>query len=164
MNVVEVAPVGIVTVVGTFAARDDELIATLAPGDTAGAVSATVHVDAAGAVRVTGMQEKPFKAGVCWMVTVPPLPDTVKEDPAGSAAEVLGSWTAVELLVVDDDSVKETLATTPLEIVVEFRPHRTQLNTPEPPLQETDLFAALAAGPTATLANEKSTEEYDRVQ
>jgi hypothetical protein len=61
--------------------------------------------------------------------------------------------------VVDGDSVRDTVATIPFEIAEEFRPHRTQFEMPGTLLQETNLLAAVAIGPAATLANEKSTGE-----
>ena len=65
LKVVEVAPVGTVTVGGTLAAAEDELSVTVAPGASAGADSATRQLDAAGGVTETGMHAKPFKWGCC---------------------------------------------------------------------------------------------------
>jgi hypothetical protein len=58
--------------------------------------------------------------------------------------------------VVEDDNVKDTFATIPLEIAVEFRPHRTHFTMPGPLLQAIDLFAVVATGPKVTVADEKS--------
>ncbi|SRR5579864_2129873 len=59
--------------------------------------------------------------------------------------------------------LKVMVAITPLPIVVSLRPNNTQLEAPEPVLQDTDLLAAVAAGPAATLIDVKSTDEYAMV-
>lgn len=160
LNGMEVAPGGTVTADGTTAAVEDELSAMVAPDPDAGAVSATVQVETPGGVTDTGLQVKPFKPPVCGIVTVAPLPEADKDAAAGSVAPVFGSWITEAVLLVEGDTVRDTVATTPLEIAEEFRPHRTQLDTPGTLLlQETNLPAALADGPAATLADEKSIGE-----
>jgi hypothetical protein len=159
LKAVEVAPGGIVTVGGMIAAGEDELSMMVAPGANAGAVSATWQLEAPGGVIKTGVHVKPFKAGVCVMVTVPPVPDVAKEAPDASAAAPSENWTADDVLVVELDKVRETFATTPFEIGVAFRSHRTQCEVPGMLLQENDLLAPVATGPAVTLADEKSAGE-----
>ena len=60
---------------------------------------------------------------------------------------------------MERDRVNVTVATTPLDICVEFIPHRTQVERPLPALHETDLLAAVAAPPAAMLIAEKSAGE-----
>src|SRR5579864_4618933 len=143
LNVAEVAPCGIVIVVGKFAAAEDEFSVIVAPEAGAGAVSATRQLEALGGVIETGLHEKPFKPNVCWMVTIPPLLDAGKEDPTASDATAFESRTADDVFVVDLDKVKDTLATTPFEIEVLLKPHSTQWEAPGTLLQKADLLAAI---------------------
>ena len=56
-------------------------------------------------------------------------------------------------------TVKETVATTPFEMGVAFRPYKTHIDVPGVPVHETALFAAAAAGPGCTMTDEKSVVE-----
>lgn len=160
MKVVEVAPVGTVTVGGTLAAAEVELIVTVVPGASAGADSATRQLDAAGGVNETGVHVKPFKWGCCWIITAVPLPSADKEAPAPLAAPALENWIAEDVFVVVLDNPKDTLAITPFGTVVAFKPHSTQFEMPGTLLsQETDLFAAIAMGAAPTAIEEKSAGE-----
>jgi hypothetical protein len=163
LNTVEVAPGGIVTVGGMIAAGEDERSMIVAPGANAGAVSATWQLEALGGVIKIGVHVNPFKAGVCMMVTIPALAEVANDAAIGSAALASENWTADDVLVVELDKVRETFATTPFEIGVAFRPHRTQCEVPGMLLQEIDLLAVVATGPAVTLADEKSAGEYTRV-
>jgi hypothetical protein len=135
----------------------------VAPDADAGAVRETVQVELAGGVTDTGKHTKPFKLGSCRIVTIDPMPDNGNDAPAVFAPETFASWTTDVVLLVDGDNTIDTVATTPFEIAEVLRPHRTQVELPGPLLQEIDLFAPLAAGPTAQLADEKSVAEYARV-
>ena len=159
LNAVDVAPAGIVTVGGTVAEPADEAKAIVAPEAGAGAVNATLHVDPAGGVTDIGRQVKPFKPGGCWIVTRAPLLEVNNDVPVESAASGFESWTAEAVFVVEGDTVRDTVATTPLEIAKEFRPQRTQCEAPGRRLQLIDLKAPTAIGPALTLADEKSTCE-----
>ena len=89
LNEADVAPWGITTLDGKFAAADDELSTTVAPDASAGAVKFTRQLDAFGGTTETGRQVKPFKWGCCWMVTIDPVPTAAKDVAAGSAAVAL---------------------------------------------------------------------------
>ena len=60
------------------------------------------------------------------------------------------------MLCVAPDTVRFTVATTPLGIAIEFNPHNTHVEVPEPLLQESDLFEGVLA---LMLTDEKSTAE-----
>jgi hypothetical protein len=160
LNAVEVPPAEIVTVDGTLAAAEDELRVIVAPGPGAGAVRATLQIDAPGGVTETGLHEKPFRPGVWMIVTVPLLLDAGSAAATESDAATFENWTADDVFLVELDNVKDMLATTPFEIVVVFMPHKTQFEIPGMSLlQETDLFAVIAIGPAPTPMEEKSTGE-----
>ena len=94
------------------------------------------------------------------MVTTVPFPSAGKEPPAPSAAPVMENCTVEDVFEVELDSVNDTLATTPFEMGVAFRPHSTQFDTPgRLLLQETDLFAAIAMDAAPTFTEEKSVGE-----
>jgi hypothetical protein len=61
--------------------------------------------------------------------------------------------------VVEVETVREMVATTPLGIVASFKPDNTHLETPELVAHVTDLFAAVATGPAAIVIDEKSAVE-----
>jgi hypothetical protein len=73
-----------------------------------------------------------------------------------STDPAFASWSNEEVSVVAFETVKDTVATTPSEIVEGLRPQTTHRATPAKLLQESDLFEAVAAGPKATEADEKS--------
>lgn len=54
------------------------------------------------------------------------------------------------------DSVKDIVASTPLEMADVFSPQTMQVVVPTPLLQESDLFAPVAAGPADAVAELKS--------
>jgi hypothetical protein len=137
----------------------DELRLTVAPLLPAAALIATVQVDTAGAISETGLQVKPFRAGVCAMVTTPPVAEADIAAAVGLAAEGLETWTAEEVCSVDDNTFSATVATTPLGTVPEPSPHSMQCKVPVWLSHETDLLAWVAAGPAVTFADEKSDEE-----
>jgi hypothetical protein len=61
--------------------------------------------------------------------------------------------------VVEAETVREMVATTPLGIVVSFKPDNTHREIPALVAQVTDLFAPVATGPAATAIDEKSAVE-----
>jgi len=61
---------------------------------------------------------------------------------------------------VDDETVSVIVAITPLPIMFSLIPKSRQLPDPALALQETDLLAAVAAGPASTLMEVKSAAEY----
>jgi len=135
---------------------EDELNSTVAPPLGAATVNATVQDDPAGGVTDIGLHEKPFNPDGCRIVTVPSLVKVDKDVPVESADPAFASWSNEEISVVVFETVKDTVATTPSEMAVGFRPQTTHLATPAKLLQESDLFAAVATGPNATEADEKS--------
>ena len=61
--------------------------------------------------------------------------------------------------MVEEDTVREMVATTPLGIVPAFNPDTMHLEIPALVAQVTDLLAPVAAGPAAIVSEEKSTVE-----
>ena len=90
---------------------------------------------------------------------MPPLAVRAIRFPAGSVAEGLVIWTAEDVSVVEGETARVTVAITPLLMVFSLIPKSRQLYAPETALQDTDLPAAVAAGPAATLMDVKSTVE-----
>lgn len=76
-----------------------------------------------------------------------------------AAAAPLASWTADDVLSVDGEIVRATVATTPFETVLELIPQSTHVELPELLLQVISLPAAVAAAPGVTVADVKSTVE-----
>lgn len=95
----------------------------------------------------------------CTIVTVLPAAEVVNAELSRAAADPLVSETTDDVLVVDPESVSATDARTPFEIEEEFTPQITQVEVPLPLLHDTCLPAAVAAAPTVTLADVKSTVE-----
>jgi hypothetical protein len=133
-----------------------ELSAIVAPPLGAADVKATVQVVVAGGVSDTALHENPFRAN--WViVTVPPVVDNDSDEPVPSEAPLLFvNCSGEEVFFVVLDTVRETVATIPLAIGVEFSPMSTQVVEPAPLLQKRDLFVS---EPTANVADEKSTVE-----
>jgi hypothetical protein len=92
-------------------------------------------------------------------VTVLPLVVVDSAVLSRAAAEPLVSWTTDDVSSVDGAIVSPTVATTPLEIVLELIPQSTHLELPELLLQVICLPAAVAAAPAVTVAEVKSTVE-----
>lgn len=67
---------------------------------------------------------------------------------------------ADDVSVVELDSVRARVATTPLAMVLAFIPDTTQLETPAVLLQVIDFPAAVAAAPAATTRLPKSLVKY----
>lgn len=163
VNVPEVDPCGMVRVDGMPAPAGDEVSVTVSPPLGAAEDNWTVHVAVDGGVIDTELQENPFKPSAV-IVTVPTVADIGNlEPPASDASVVVVSWSDEEVSVVELDTVSDTVATTPLAIVVALGPDRTQITDPGCGLHDRDLFAAVAAGPAENVAAEKSAVEYLRV-
>ncbi len=106
---------------------------------------------------MSGVHEKPFNPG--WKVTVPLLVEVESGSAIALAATALVIWTSDDAAVVEADAVKDTTATTPLEIAALFRPDATQVIDPAVLLQDNVLLAAVAADPAVKVATEKSVVE-----
>ncbi len=156
-KVVEVAPCGTVTVGEMLTSAGDELRLMVAPPLPGAVVSATEQVDPADGLIEIGLQVKPFKLGVCRMVTVPLLVNVDNGVPVALADVPFMSWTEEEVSWVDEDKVRVTVAMTAFVIVVSFRPHKRHMAVPVAYSQEIDLFAT--AGPAASATEEKSVVE-----
>ena len=61
--------------------------------------------------------------------------------------------------VVEVETVRERVATVPFGMVAPFSPDTMHLKIPALLAQVTDLFAPVATGPAAIVADEKSTVE-----
>ncbi len=121
-------------------------------------VSATLQVADAGATSVTGLQVNPFNAGGL-MPMLAPAVEVVTEVPAKSAAAPLASCTGDDVAVVELDTVRETVATTPFEIAMSFNPYMTHVSVPGALLHVIPLFELAPAVPSWTLMDEKSAVE-----
>ena len=134
VNVVDVAPCAIVTLDGILTTAGDALSATTTPPLGAANVRATVHVAVAGGVMVNGLQENPFSpSGI--IVTVPPVVDTVIDEPEGFDASLLANCSDDDVSVVKLDTPKDTVATTPLPMGVASGPESTHVIEPAVVLQ-----------------------------
>jgi hypothetical protein len=91
---------------------------------------------------------------------LPPVPETAREVPSASAPTRLPSDRGtVKLLVAE--SVIVTTATTPLLIVLAFRPEATHIVDPLVVLQVIVFPAAVRAGPAAKAMVVTSVGEYE---
>lgn len=155
-NVPDVAPCPIVSVEGTLAPAD-EPNAIVAPPLNAAEVRLTVQVDPPDGVMERGLHERLFNLGAWRMVTVPPDNDAVSGAPVGLAIIPFCSCTEEDVLVVEADNSKVMEASVPLGTVESLMPHIRHVAAPGVFVHESDLLAA--AGPAATLAEEKSAVE-----
>ena len=159
-NVVEREPCGTVAVEGMPTSAGDAFKLMVAPPLPGAEVRATVQVDPTAGLTAVGLQENPFKLGVCAIVTVPLFSNVDKGVPVALADVALANWTREEVPGVDGESVRLTVAITPFGIGVLFRPQRMHIADPAPYWQDSDLLAAPA--PTANVTEEKSVVEYPR--
>ena len=83
LNVVEIAPMWIVTVAGKLADAEDELSATVAPSANAAAVSVAVQLEPPGGVTEAGLQERALKTGVLKTGVEQPQTSFDSSTPAG---------------------------------------------------------------------------------
>jgi hypothetical protein len=158
-NVVEVEPCGTVTVEGMLTSMGDELRFIVAPPLPGAEVSAMVQVDPAAGLTASGVHEKPLRAGVGTIVTTPLLLEMGSIVAPAPTAISLMSWTCEDVSVAEVETVRERVATMPLGIVALFNPDTMHLKIPALLEQVTDLFAPVATGPAAIVAEEKSTVE-----
>jgi hypothetical protein len=93
------------------------------------------------------------------MVTEAPVVAVATEALLGKAESPPDKLTADEVFLVEPDIVIDTVARTPFERPVAFRPQATHFRLPAVLLQEIDLLAAVAAAPGVTLTDEKSVVE-----
>jgi len=158
VNVAELEPCGIVTLAGKLAPAGDELRATVIPALGAAEVMDTLHVAVEGGVMETELHVNPLRLSGN-IVTVPPVADTGSDDPVASEESLFVSVSDDDVSVVELDNASDIVATTPVAMVVALEPDSTQTMEPAPALQESVLFAPVAAGPAASVADEKSTVE-----
>jgi hypothetical protein len=158
VNVAVVNPALTVTEAGTVteALLLDRL--TLAPPAGAAAVRVTVQVLVPGVTTEAGVQLRLAGCGRV-MVTVPPAVITAIGSPPGVVPSAPAICTVDDVLLVVGETVNVAVATTPEAMAVVFSPVTRQIIEPPPPLQATDLSAALAAGPVLTVSPEKSAAE-----
>jgi len=117
-----------------------------------------VQVAVAGGVIDTELHENPSRLSAV-IVTVPSVVDAVSIEPFASAASGLESCSIDERSVVELDTANDTVATTPVPMVVASGPETTQTTEPADELQFNALFAAVAAAPAVIVAEEKSAVE-----
>lgn len=153
-NFPEVAPAGMATFAGIFATAGEALRPTVAPPVGAAADKVTVQVEPEDGDTVVGLHERLLKAGVCWIVTVPPVAEVASGAPVESADIALTRETCEELSMVEEATVRVTEATTSLPIGDVFRPHTRHVAVPDPLVQERDLFPT--PEPATKLAEVKS--------
>lgn len=156
-KVVEVEPCAIVTADGMVTSEGDELRSIVAPLLPAARVRATVQVDPADRLTVIGVHEKPARAGS--IVTIPPVLEIGRVVAPVPAAISLINWSCEDVSVVEAETVREIVATTPLGIVASFKPDTMHREIPALEVQVTDLLAPVATGPAAIVMDEKSTVE-----
>lgn len=111
------------------------------------------------AVAVDGEREETTGAGFeTTTPIVPPVPVTGVSMPSGKALIRPLSDTGIEVSVAPEVSVRVTEATLPLAMVVAFMPEVTQMVEEDRLVHETDLPAAVRAGPAATETEAMSAE------
>lgn len=147
------APAGTVTDAGTLNSAELELRAT-AKGEGARPFTVTVQVAAACALKEAGAQATPVtvkeEIGGGLMAMLPPLAETVSTPPAGDAANAFPKPIATVPVAASESDI-ESVATTPLEIMVEFEPETRQVYPATVVVHDRDFPAAVVAGPAATL-------------
>ena len=97
-------------------------------------------------------------SGTTGDVTLAPVPVLAIRLLETVVAKLLVTCTA-RLVVWFEESVSVAVATTPLDIVVEFTPASRQVYEPLPPKQLSDFDATLALAPTAIFMDVKSAVE-----
>ena len=126
VNVAVALPAATVTEAGTVSAAALPDRETTAPPASAAALSVTVHVDDAPALKDAGAQLKPLRTGgSCGAgVTTPARPLMASGAPPMVVPSALATLT--EALVAVDAMVTLTTATTPFSITAVFKPARIQ--------------------------------------
>jgi len=110
----------------------------------------TVQLELPGVITELGLHTNELTPSGGRTVTVPPLPVTETGLPDGEAPRAFVTEIAV-LVVTVGDSVTLTVAATPSPRTVLFMPASRHMYVPVPCTQATDLFAAVAADPGATV-------------
>jgi hypothetical protein len=133
------------------------LSATVVPPDGAAELIVTRHVDGAGGMTESGVQEIAVTLWpLCWIVTVLPVVEVGIAKPGNDADTPLETWIAEDVSVVEPEIVKASVATTPFAMALELIPETTHLETPDVLLQLIDFPAAVAAAPAVTTSALKS--------
>jgi hypothetical protein len=158
-NVAEAEPWGTVTLDGMVTSEGDELRLMIVPPLPADELRSTVQVEPAAGLNVIGMHEKPSSVTFGTIVTIPPLLAMGRFEAPAPTAMSLMNWIWEDVFLVEVETVKETVATTPLGIGVAFNPETMQREVPALLAQVTDLPAPVATGPAAIVAAEKSAVE-----
>jgi hypothetical protein len=91
------------------------------------------------------------------IVTVPPVADDVRANASDEADMGPETCTCELVSVVELEMTSDTMAATPSAIAILLSPQSTHVVEPTLGLQEMDLLDAVATGPVATVAEEKST-------
>ena len=132
---------------GTVRLLELELSPTVPPPDP---LRVTVQVVEESGPIVPGLQVIELMVGGMRLrltVTPPPLPVTAIASPAGEVPRVLIILIGTALPPVN---VTDTVATTPSEIALAFKPHTTHVTAPAPPAQDIVLPAGANVGPAVT--------------
>jgi hypothetical protein len=148
VNVAEVAPEATVTEPGVVSRLllSDSVTTVLPVG--AAWLSTAVQDALPPVLRVAGVHDNDVNVGATippGPVTTPPVADTAIAVPLADAAVVL--LTPMEVVTTPAAIVKFTVATTPLAIVVEFKPYATQVYAPVLLTQLNVLLAFVSAAP-----------------
>ena len=135
-------PEGIVNEGGTVRLVELELRPMIPPPDP---LRITVQVLEAYGAKPPGLHAMELTAAAT--LTVPPAPVMAIASPVSEALRLLLMVTGTPLL---PDRVTDTVATIPLEMILEFSPHATHVYEPTPPAQDRVLPAEDNAVPGAT--------------
>ncbi len=160
-----VAPAATVTDPGTVSAAlvPDRL--TSAPPVGAAADSVTVHVDVDVEPKLVGAHCRLETVGreLCVTVIAPPVPETLLRLPSDKTPITLLNGKESRLLLLVEEVVAETTATTPLAMMLVFMPVARQVSDPLAELQFSVLPAAVNTGPATTLSEVMSPIGYESV-
>jgi hypothetical protein len=152
LNVVRLAPTGTITDDGTATAGLSLVIEQELPLRGAAAVRLSVQVEAVPEERTAGTQLKLETEGREELPTAisEPIPVTPMPYPSGDEPNPLNTWTGMGEEPGFTAIVRLTFATTPGEIRSELLPETRHVFAPPVIAQVMLLWAAIAAGPTAT--------------
>jgi len=146
---------------GTVRSGMLEVSPTVTPPEPAGPLRFTVHVEVPLGLIELWLQLIDEMVKTDWTVcTVAPVPDVVMPAPPAVAPIVLVTVTGTDMAFAA--SVRFTVATTPLAIVVVLSPAATQVCPPELVPQVIVLLAEVNAGP-ATTDKEATSVEYPKL-
>jgi hypothetical protein len=129
VNVAEEALAEMGTDGGAATLFEVEVRATLAPPVPAGPLRVRLHVEVVDGPRVDGLQDRAVTvnggSGAVAMLAVPPVGETGRASPTGDAPRTL--LIPIGAVVALGVKTSETMPTTPLEIVLEFKPETMQM-------------------------------------